>query len=165
MSMDYEFYARHRGLGDVVSLAEPLLSYRIHDKSITGTRRKQQLSVASRISFGIQSGLPEHLQTALDPFNRAFLFSKPEKPKALFEAMRAVVQHDTKRHPARQAWMMRQSCTLILMAMSRIGLQRRNRLLAFATHGADFLPSLAGKTLESRGIRLGSGAMSEMQAG
>ena len=162
VAMDYEFYARNRVLGDVVSLAEPLLSYRVHDGSITGTRRTQQLSVASRISLGIQSGLPCHLQTALKPFNKAFLFSEPVKPKVLFEAMRALVQHDCQRHPSRQAWMMRQSCTLILMAMSRIGLSRRSRLLAFATHGSDFLPSLAGKTLESRGIRVGAGAMSEM---
>ena len=165
VSMDYEFYARHRVLGDVVSLAEPLLSYRVHDGSITGTQRTQQLSVASEIALGIQSDLPAHLQAELRPFNRAFLFGEPVEPKDLFEAMRAVVRHDSARHPARQAWMMRQSCTLILMAMSRIGLSRRNRLMAFATYGSDFLPSLAGKTLESRGIRFGAGSMSEMHAG
>ena len=165
MSMDYEFYARHRVLGDVVSLAEPLLSYRIHSNSITGTRRNQQLSVASGISLGIQSDLPSHLRVSLEPFNNAFLFSEPTTPKALFQAMRAVVQYDSERHPDRRAWMMRQSCTLILMAMSRIGLRRRDRMSAFASYGPDFLPSLAGKALESRGIRFGNGAMSEMRVG
>lgn len=153
-SMDYEFYARATGFGDVVSMSEALLSYRVHDKSITATRRRQQLAVASGISLGLQAGLPASVRAALEPFNRAFLFCEPQRPRYLFEAMRAVVRHDAAAHPRRRPWMMRQSCALILMAMSRAGLARGEMLRAFGTHGADFLPSLAGKALENSPVRL-----------
>lgn len=159
-AMDYEFYARARRLGKVVSLAEPLLSYRVHDKSITATRRRQQLAVASSISLSIQAELPGPVREALAPFNAAFLFGETQRPRHLFAAMRSVVRHDAAAHPARRPWMMRQSCALLLMAMSRIGMPRHEVLRAFGTHGADFLPSLAGKAFEKSPVRLRAGPAS-----
>lgn len=113
VAQDYDFCVRALAHGDVVSLKEPLLSYRIHQGSITSTKRQDQNSTAASIAMRFQKQeLPEDIVIALMPVLSA-LYDRGAIDANFFRGMRLMLKHDAKRAPERRSWMYSKSAELV----------------------------------------------------
>ncbi|MEP2473687.1 glycosyltransferase family 2 protein [Roseobacter sp.] len=148
-TLDYEFFARVLAHGEAVSTSDILLNYRIHDGSISGTKYRDQATRAQKIALGVQDReLPPKVRASLEPFNAAYLGFSAAPPAAIFAAMRQMIAYDAASHPDRRTWMRRQASQLLLSALQRSGLSRKQARRAFLRHGVDFLPALALRAAE-----------------
>lgn len=155
VSEDYDFTARALALGDVVSLPDIVLQYRVHEGSITGSKWTTQLLEARQIAERVQAQqLPADVCAALSAVNAAFLGREPSDTRAIFAGLRTLIAHDRRRQKGDTAWMRRQSAQMALRALQRSGRGRKGQLTrAFLFGGGlDFILPLLMRFGEIKGL-------------
>ena len=154
VGQDYDLISRVLMGGDVVSLPDVLLDYRVHPDSITGTKWTRQQAQARVIALRVQEAeLPPAVVAALAPFRTAYYGLEPVPPAQIFAALRAMLAHDRATDPPRAAWARRQAAQLARAALlrSRQG-GRWQQMRAFLGPGRDFLLPLILAMAEARGL-------------
>jgi hypothetical protein len=151
VAQDYDLLAQALEVGDVVALPDVLVHYRVHARSLTGTRWRDQQRVARAIALRRQQAdLPAALVEALAPFRQAYFEMTPVAPEVLFDGLRRMLAHDARVAPSHTVWMKRQAAQLAATALYRAGVGNPRILQAFLGAGRDFLSPLAFRYLETR---------------
>lgn len=150
VSEDYDFAARALETGDVVSLPDILLRYRVHGGSITGTKWHEQLTQAQRIAERVQRAqLPEPIRTRMAPLNAALLGDRTVPVERIFAGLDAMIAHDLVKTPERQSWIRRQAAQQALRALRHSGHKKTTKLVrAFLGPGRSYLWPVAMRALE-----------------
>lgn len=150
---DYDFLVNLLGQGEVVSLGEVLLDYRVHGASITGKNWKLQGQQSREIAMRYcKSELSRDVQDALDPFWKAYFLQDIPTGTNIFPGLRQMLAEDLDRYRDHHAWLRRQTAQIALVALKRCGFSKGQILRAFVTHGRDFLLPLAMRALEIKRV-------------
>jgi hypothetical protein len=153
LAEDHEFAIRVLDHGDLVSLPDILLDYRVHAANTTSRNWVRQTGVARAAAEPfIARELPPAVAAGLAPFMAAFFGLERQDPAAVFAGLRAMLAHDTARWPGRAAWLRRQTAQLAWDALQRSRMPKRARLAAFLGPGRDFLPHLMLRGAEIGGL-------------
>lgn len=157
VGQDYDLTCRLLMAGnEVVCLPDVLLAFRRHLGSISRRKGKEQLALARGICERFQAHqLPPHLFEALEPMREAFYGMEPIAPdrvKAVFAGVGAMLAHDLRHHPDRAAWLRRQTAQYTAWTLQRCGLSGPALLRAFLRHAPGLLPPLGLRALETRGM-------------
>lgn len=143
LSEDHDFAIRVLDHGDIVSLPEVLLDYRVHAANTTSRNWARQTAVARAATAPfIARELPPGAVAALAPFLQAFFGLERQDPAAVFAGLRAMLACDVARWPRHAAWLRRQTAQLAWDALQRTRTPRRAVAAAFLGPGRDFLPHL-----------------------
>ena len=163
LTEDHDLICRLLQKGEkVVCLPDVLLAYRFHAGSVSRRRTEEQAREAREICEAFQKAeLPDHVVQALAPVRDLyfdFAPPTPERAKAAFAGMRAMLAHDLSQAPERGTWLRRQSAQHLAWSLQRAGASGTATLRAFLRHGPDLLPALALRKLETKRAlgRLGS---------
>jgi hypothetical protein len=150
---DYDFLVRLLGQGDVVSLGEVLLDYRVHGASISAKNWKLQGRQSREIAMRhCEIDLSKDVRHALGPFWNAYFLQDIPTGANIFSGLRRMLAEDLDRYRDRHAWLRRQTAQIALMALKRCGFSKGQILRSFAIHGRDFLPALAMRALEIKRV-------------
>lgn len=154
---DYAFLCDAAFHGDIVSLPEIVLKYRMHGASISHTKYRQQLTQALEISTAYQKkALDPELQGDLSEFTRCYYGVGKETAIDLSDALtglKRMLAADVVNEPARARWMYRQAGQLLTQAMRRSGFKGRQIIGALAGHlGRPLLIPTFMRFLETRRI-------------
>lgn len=153
VAQDHDFMVRSLAHGEVVSLPDVLLDYRVHGASTTAAKWNLQQEMSDRLTTDlIATDLPPAVLGRLQPFRTTFFQGTPPDLPAFFGGLRAMLVHDSARHPAHARWFRRQTAQLAWEGLGRGGLRGRVKARAYLRHGADFLPALALRALEIRRV-------------
>lgn len=153
VAQDYDFCIRALAHGKVVCLGELLLDYRVHKGSLTGTKRRDQNSVAAALATRFQEQeLPQEIVVSLKPVLAA-LYGQGAVGRDLFRGLHEMIARDAERAPERRKWMYRKSAELVEYILRTRG----GRFLAWKTiltSAPDFFVHLALAKITRRGRRL-----------
>lgn len=150
---DHEFLSRMQRHGKIVGLPALLLHYRVHNNSITSRNWSLQKEQDERIfDFCIKGAYPEAVLSQFDAVRAAHFRRERAGPADVIAGFRAMLDHDTARHPERRHWLLRQGTQLIYETLRRAGYSRNTALLAILRHAPGLLPSLALRALETQNL-------------
>ena len=155
VAQDYDLVCRLlKAGGEVVCLLDVLLAFRRHSGSISTKKGVDQLRLAKRICHDFQKHeLPSGLFERLAPMRDAFYDMTPRNDgeiRAIFDAARAMLDHDVATYPDRVAWLRRQTAQYLYWTLQRCGMPRSRIAKAFARHAPGSLPALGLRLLETR---------------
>lgn len=143
----------------VVCLPDVLLSYRFHAGSVSRRKSKEQAQEAKEVCEAFQrEELPEGLVQALSAVRELYFdFARPtpERTKAAFAGMRAMLAHDLTKAPDREAWLRRQTAQHLAWSLQRGGSSTAETARAFLRHAPDLLPALTLRKLETKRLLTG----------
>ena len=152
VAQDHDFATRILDHGDIVSLGDVLVDYRVHGASTTSAKWKTQQKLAHDTTRRLQAAdLPDPIVRDLAEFDTVFFFQKLSDPALFFKGLRDMVAHDSRRHPAYAAWFRRQGAQLAFEGLKRAHLSRAAIARTFLRHGRDFVAPLGLRLLEIRG--------------
>lgn len=142
VAQDYEFCVRALQYGDVVSLPDVLVDYRIHGSSISLTKRHLQNEIGNKIATNYQrQTLPENLVKSLQPVLAA-LYTKELNIKPFIKGLRDLIAYDIHHTPAKKRWVYQHSADLTHYVFVT---QHRSWAKAFFSvlrHAPDFILAL-----------------------
>ena len=149
-TQDYDFVLRAQDHGDVVSIPDVLLQYRVHAE---GTSVKKA-ALQRRTSRGIMErfharSLPAPIAEKLNAVRDARYEGIFDKP-AIFDALRTLIRHDSAQTPARAAWMRRKAADLVLYHLRTHRRGRKEQVWTFLRYGPDFILPLR---IHEHGVR------------
>lgn len=151
VGQDYDIMIRMLDEGDVVSLPDVLVDFRIHEGSVSGKNWHRQQQVGKEISMRhLRNELPEDIIESLMPLREAFYDLCPADPKDIFDGLRRMVSYDVVHTPSERHWVKRHAAKYVKQTLVRSGLRRGALLSAFLGPGRNFLPAMTMRAAEAK---------------
>lgn len=157
LSQDHDMVCRLIGAGgQAVCLPDILLDFRLHGKSVSQSRFREQVALSQKICLDFQrQELPEDVVAALEPLRRLYFTTAradPDLVAGAFSGARAMLAHDRRHFPDRATWLGRQTAQLLDWALRRSGVPGRAVPKQFLAHAPGLLPALGLRALETKGL-------------
>ena len=143
IAQDYALCTAALARGQVVSLGEVLLDYRVHGSSITLTKRQRQDAVGRRIAEAFQaSALPDDLCRSLVPVMDGFYaLDRPLETAAVARGLRRHVAHGKAHDKAFTRWKKGYAVMVMVYLMRQRRASTPAVMAALFRHLPDFLPA------------------------
>ena len=154
VSEDYDFCARMAQAGNVASLPEVLLEYRVHGTSISLTKRDLQMTQARQIAERVQrADLPEDIMRDLAILLDVHYGNAPVtgvNVAKMFAAFQKMIDFDTRQHPERRRWMKRRAARIIWYYLVYERIEKFHRVGLYLRYGLSFAVPLVMEKLEGQ---------------
>lgn len=117
---DYDLFARLLADAEGANVPDVLVNYRIHPKSISQSRWREQMQEAKTIAFRVQKAdFPQDVIEALSDFHASYFDFEPRPAKAILAGLKAAAHFE--RTKVSRRWLSEEVMRLFMMAMSRTG--------------------------------------------